>query len=248
MTGEYSPFSGGSRPKARGRPRKRPTKTIENTTTSASDIVGKCTNQSQSPLDSGFAVSLGEIQEIFGRGVLRIQSHGPRHAYFMTFLPEAPHQLSMPTPPKMPPDQSSRLDDTPENTSSRQVACGERHKRTKPTICEDGDVWSGSTKRPRTGISKQTSLSKGDQLLSQLKEQRQLSWNEIAKHFPGRSRGSLQVRYSTRLKRRNFGNITHGLDEKNNSEDAARATMRRISLVALDLFRKQPREDPNVLP
>ncbi|KAJ5161363.1 hypothetical protein N7492_006755 [Penicillium capsulatum] len=224
VTREYSPFSGGSRPKARGRPRKRPKRTLENTTTSASDIIGKCTNQSQSPLDSGFAVGLGETQEIFGRGVLRIQSHGPRHAYFMTFLPEAPHQSSLPTPPKMPPYQSSRLDDTTENKSSRQVACGERHKRTKPTICEDGDVWSGSTNGPRTGISKQTSLSKGDQLLIQLKEQQKLSWNEIAKHFPGKSRGSLQVRYSTRLKRRNFGNITHGLDEKINSEDAARAS------------------------
>ena len=35
----------------------------------------------------GLAFTLGETQEIFGRGVLRIHAHGPRHAYLMTFLP-----------------------------------------------------------------------------------------------------------------------------------------------------------------
>ena len=83
----------------------------------------------------------------------------------MTFLLEAPHQPSLLIPPKVPPDQSSRLDNTSENISSRQVVYRERHKRTKPIICEDGDVWLGSTKRPQTGILKQTCLSKGDQLL-----------------------------------------------------------------------------------
>jgi hypothetical protein len=52
------------------------------------DIVGKYASQSQIPSDGGLAVTLGETQEIFGRGVLRIHTHGPRHAYFMTFLPE----------------------------------------------------------------------------------------------------------------------------------------------------------------
>lgn len=55
------------------------------------------------------AVTLGETQEIFGRGILRIQTHGPRRAYFMTFLPEVSHRPSMISPSKMPPDQSSPL-------------------------------------------------------------------------------------------------------------------------------------------
>lgn len=39
-----------------------------------------------------------------------------------------------------------------------------------------------------------------DALLIGLKEVNRLLWSEITKHFPGRSTGSLQVRYSTKLK------------------------------------------------
>jgi hypothetical protein len=36
--------------------------------------------------------------------------------------------------------------------------------------------------------------------LVELKEERRLSWAEIADHFPGRKKGTLQVRYCTKLK------------------------------------------------
>lgn len=39
-----------------------------------------------------------------------------------------------------------------------------------------------------------------DQLLIELKEQKNLTWKQIADFFPGRSSGTLQVRYCTRLK------------------------------------------------
>jgi hypothetical protein len=39
-----------------------------------------------------------------------------------------------------------------------------------------------------------------DALLVELKEERRLSWAEIADHFPGRKKGILQVRYCTKLK------------------------------------------------
>lgn len=39
-----------------------------------------------------------------------------------------------------------------------------------------------------------------DQLLIQLKEQKNLTWKQIADFFPGRSSGTLQVRYCTKLK------------------------------------------------
>lgn len=45
-------------------------------------------------------------------------------------------------------------------------------------------------------------LSKDDELLVELKEERGLAWKQIGKYFPKRSVGSLQVRYSTRLKSR----------------------------------------------
>ncbi|KAJ5737245.1 uncharacterized protein N7483_002370 [Penicillium malachiteum] len=39
-----------------------------------------------------------------------------------------------------------------------------------------------------------------DILLVKLKEEINLSWEEITKHFPGRKSSSLQVHYSTKLK------------------------------------------------
>ncbi|CAG8082004.1 unnamed protein product [Penicillium nalgiovense] len=43
-----------------------------------------------------------------------------------------------------------------------------------------------------------------------LKEERGLPWSRIVKHFPGRTKGSLQVRYSTRLKDRGTGSPRQG--------------------------------------
>lgn len=39
-----------------------------------------------------------------------------------------------------------------------------------------------------------------DQLLVELKENKALTWKQIAEYFPGRSSGTLQVRYCTKLK------------------------------------------------
>jgi hypothetical protein len=39
-----------------------------------------------------------------------------------------------------------------------------------------------------------------DALLIELKETKNLTWNQIADFFPGRSSGTLQVRYCTKLK------------------------------------------------
>jgi len=41
-----------------------------------------------------------------------------------------------------------------------------------------------------------------DDLLKYLREERKVSWDEMIDHFSGRTRGSLQVRYSTKLKNR----------------------------------------------
>lgn len=50
---------------------------------------------------------------------------------------------------------------------------------------------------------KSSFTSEADRLLIQLKEKHNLAWNQIADFFPGRSSGTLQVRYCTRLKNRN---------------------------------------------
>ena len=80
----YSPFPGRSSPKARGRPRKRP-KTGTRNNSRSTNIARGFTSQSQNRSTGSSAVTPGKTQEVFGRGVLRIQSHGHRNAYFMTF-------------------------------------------------------------------------------------------------------------------------------------------------------------------
>lgn len=53
---------------------------------------------------------------------------------------------------------------------------------------------------PRPRGPKLKFTTEDDQLLIQLKEQKNLTWKQIADFFPGRSSGTLQVRYCTKLK------------------------------------------------
>lgn len=62
-----------------------------------------------------------------------------------------------------------------------------------------------------------------DELLIELKERRSLPWPRIVKHFPGRTKGSLQVRYSTKLKDRGTGRLGRGRSGQIPCSAAARA-------------------------
>jgi hypothetical protein len=188
---------------------------MEATSSSTNNITGKCTGQAPNPLDGGFAVALGETQEIFGRGVLRIQSHGPRHAYFMTFLPEVTDPPSMISPSEMRPDQSPHPDEFSENASSRGACQGGR-KRTVSPASEDEDAWSTrhSTSSLRNSRSR-TDRNKAQRkprrrlpwsseevdLLLKLRRDEQRPWSEVTRLFsdryPGRSPGAIQVYWST---------------------------------------------------
>lgn len=186
LTREDSPFSGGSNSKTRGRPRKRAKRAIENTAST--------NDQSPNPSVGGLDVTLGKTQEIFGRGILRIQAHGPRHVYFMSFLPEEHHQPSMP----------STFEDQEKHSRSRDSGVS--------THCENQignqhtEQPSRKGSRPVKSTVRAQALSKDDRLLIELKEERSLPWKRIAEYFPGRSVGSLQVRYCTRLKGSKAGN------------------------------------------
>ncbi|PKX96261.1 uncharacterized protein P174DRAFT_509554 [Aspergillus novofumigatus IBT 16806] len=72
---------------------------------------------------------------------------------------------------------------------------------------------SGCTTDRRVAV-----LSKEDKLLMKLKQKDHLPWSEIVKHFPGRTKGSLQVRYSTKLKGLSWLDVTseeaNGLDSR----------------------------------
>jgi hypothetical protein len=187
LTGEDSPFLGGSSSKTRGRPRKRPKRAMENTSASTNE---QFPNLSVGGLD----VTLGKTQEIFGRGILRIQAHGPRHVYFMSFLPEEPHQPSMPSP----------FEDQEENTCPRDSGVSAHCENEIGNQHSEQPSQKGSRAGKSTGRAQ--ALSKDDQLLIELKEERSFPWKRIAEYFPGRSVGSLQVRYCTRLKGRKAGN------------------------------------------
>ncbi|KAI2887420.1 hypothetical protein CBS11852_7483 [Aspergillus niger] len=187
LTGEDSPLSGGSSSKTRGRTRKRPKRAMENTSASTSE-------QFPNPSVGGLDVTLGKTQEIFGRGILRIQAHGPRHVYFMSFLPEEPHQPSMP----------STFEDQEENSCSRDSGVSAHCENRIGNQHSEQPSRKGSRAGKSTGRSQ--ALSKDDRLLIELKEERSLPWKRIAEYFPGRSVGSLQVRYCTRLKGRKAGN------------------------------------------
>ncbi|KAE8372394.1 hypothetical protein BDV26DRAFT_297917 [Aspergillus bertholletiae] len=63
----------------------------------ADDTTGEHSNSLQRPLDGSFLSTTGEAQEVFGRGILRIQPHGPRSAYVITFLPDVVQPASMPS-------------------------------------------------------------------------------------------------------------------------------------------------------
>jgi hypothetical protein len=143
-----------------------------------------------------------------------------RRAYFMTFLPDVPHRPSMPSPSEMPPEQSSHRENFSANASSRQVAYRGRRKRTVSTTCEDEDVWSTrhSTNSARNSRS-QTDRNKAQRkprrrlrwsseevdLLLKLRRDEQRPWSEVvmlfSDRYPGRSSGSIQVYWSTTLKK-----------------------------------------------
>lgn len=54
----------------------------------------------------------------------------------------------------------------------------------------------------RPAVAKAKFTGQDDDLLRILKEQKKLSWRQIADFFPGRSSGTLQVRYCTKLRKK----------------------------------------------
>lgn len=53
--------------------------------------------------------------------------------------------------------------------------------------------------------------SDDDKLIIQLKEVEKLKWSSIARYFPGRSAGTLQVRYCTKLRKKTPATMTDHL-------------------------------------
>ncbi|KAJ5775543.1 uncharacterized protein N7511_000554 [Penicillium nucicola] len=93
----------------------------------------------------------------------------------------------------------------------RQPSCP--HGPTKAPACEESSEMTRHTmqlsnKKPSLRATR--FLPDEDARLIELKEKRSLPWNRIVKHFPGRTKGALQVRYSTKLKGRGTGSHKRG--------------------------------------
>lgn len=142
------------------------------------------TVQSKVAADQTSPTSLHDIETIPIRGFLTRQILLSRVIYSVTFEEQTEHSCT----------QRSRR-----ATSHYENKIGSQHSKQPPQ------------KLPRAGKTTGTTrfLSKDDQLLIELKEERSLPWKRIAEYFPGRSEGSLQVRYCTRLKGRKAGNSGH---------------------------------------
>jgi hypothetical protein len=114
----------------------------------------------------------------------------------------APHQLLSPAPSSSPPftvehtrRQSSRQLASPDqnfHNDSRVQPCHRGNKRVKLSKS------CGSALQPQRHKLKFT--ADDDALLVDLKETHNHTWKQIAAYFPGRTSGTLQVRYCTRLK------------------------------------------------
>jgi hypothetical protein len=81
---------------------------------------------------------------------------------------------------------------------------GQKQNDTSCTLTSAHSVRSASPSeqgRGRAGCGRYSFSVEDDQRLKRLKEEG-LPWNEIAKHFPRSTKGSLQVHYSTKLKDR----------------------------------------------
>ncbi|KGO76320.1 hypothetical protein PITC_018430 [Penicillium italicum] len=140
--------------------------------------------QSKVAADQTFPTSLHDIETIPIRGFLTRQILLSRVIYSVTFEEQAEHSCSQ---------RSGRA------TSHYENKIGCQHSKQPPQ--------KGSRAGKTTGPTR--FLSKDDQLLIELKEEWSLPWKRIAEYFPGRSEGSLQVRYSTRLKGRKTGKSGH---------------------------------------
>ena len=134
--------------------------------------------------DQTSPTSLHDIETIPIRGFLTRQVLLSRVIYSVTFKERAEYSYTQ---------RSGRA------TSYYENKIGSQHSKQPPQ--------KGSRAGKSTGPTRV--LSKDDQLLIELKEERSLPWKRIAEYFPGRSEGSLQVRYCTRLKGRKAGNSGH---------------------------------------
>ncbi|KAF2278934.1 uncharacterized protein EI97DRAFT_223684 [Westerdykella ornata] len=148
--------------------------------------------------------ALDQPSDLYGHGPGTIPVHHPPQGYPLQPYPPAPpqaaptssfHRHRLPGPP--PSKRHNTMEGAP---SSPPQTHG-------PPSVVGQEGMPPPAPRPRGPKLKFT--PEDDQLLVDLKEKKNLTWKQIAEFFPGRSSGTLQVRYCTKLKAK----TTHWTDE-----------------------------------
>ncbi|EYE95255.1 uncharacterized protein EURHEDRAFT_377351 [Aspergillus ruber CBS 135680] len=127
--------------------------TAGSTSSMANDATREHLCLSQRPQDSSIAFIDG-AQEVFGWGILRIQPHGPRNAYIITFLPDVIPPASTPSTSEMPSEKSSDLSDHGPEISARAQVAGnmpgiQNDIPIDPLILTDNGPWeAGDLRQP----------------------------------------------------------------------------------------------------
>ncbi|KAE8155577.1 hypothetical protein BDV40DRAFT_283433 [Aspergillus tamarii] len=133
------------RPRRRRKPGALPRKAIESNPALTKRAAEKCANTFQN-LSNSDKTTANEAQEIFGRGILRIQPHGRRCTYSFTFLPESVYSERPSPPPRLSPEHSTCFDSRSQSQSSRRATRRRHSKRKSYSSAENQRLLEKSTR------------------------------------------------------------------------------------------------------
>lgn len=214
FTGNHSRFTRKAAADGREHPQKRRRRNVTSKTAQNTSLSARCHSKGsiatlEAPSGFDFLPSPGETQEIFGRGIIRIQPHGQRHAYFLTFLPDAVDRPPSHVQPRSAPDQPLCTKCAP-HTSSKACAVEKgnvqlAHRQTQNPRANTKTRNNHST-RHKDSRKRMSWSPEEDELLVKLKRDQRLPWSDVTRLFseqyPGRTQGSIQVYWSTNLSKR----------------------------------------------
>jgi hypothetical protein len=205
---------GGEHPQKRRR-RNITSKTAQNTSVSARCHSKGSIATLEAPSGVDFLPSPGETQEIFGRGIIRIQPHGQRQAYFLTFLPDvvdrppsrSPRGLS-PVPPSCT-EHATHISSKASAHERGNVRLTRRRAQTREASPKARNIRGTHQENSRKGTPW---LPEEEELLVKLKRDQSLRWSDVTRLFseqyPGRTQGSIQVYWSTNLSKRSLSKFS----------------------------------------
>ncbi|KFY68573.1 hypothetical protein V496_00988 [Pseudogymnoascus sp. VKM F-4515 (FW-2607)] len=119
--------------------------------------------------------------------------------------------------------------------SARPRVCASHAKRSPPPAPQKQRKRPPLRERIVSRPGRHSTYSEDDdKLLIQLKEDDKLSWDEIAEYFPERTKGSLQVHYTTKLKYRSQTSKYKKRQITNSAKESGERYLSRFSMDLLD--------------